>query len=168
MAKPAREADPERVALGQRIKEAARLVGTQAQAADAAGVRLTSLTRWITGENDPNFVSLSRLAKVAGVSLDWLATGQQPDAPPPDPPQAVDARLLARVTEAVATVYREERARLGPADLGRVSADILNDLVASCDHPTEYEAALKVLLVQLRRDLRAAPGPDTEAGKHSA
>jgi len=144
------------------------LIGTQAQAADIAGVRLTTLARWMTGENDPNFGALARLATAAGVSLDWLATGRQPDAPPVDPPQAVDERLLARVAESVATVYREERARLGPGDLARMSARVLNDLLASCDHPTEYDGALKVMLTQLRRDLRTAPNTDTQADKSSA
>lgn len=61
--------------IGTRIAAIADLYESRKQAAQAAGVALSTLQRWIAEEGMPAFDSLARLAMGKGVSLDWVATG---------------------------------------------------------------------------------------------
>lgn len=64
--------DPE---LGLRIEAAAKIVGTRVDAAKAAGISDDQLARMIDGTSQPSFWPLVALARAAGISLSWLATG---------------------------------------------------------------------------------------------
>ncbi|HDR1418902.1 TPA: LexA family transcriptional regulator [Pasteurella multocida] len=44
--------------------------------ASAVGVAQASLARWVKGEADPSRTNLIKIAEVADVSLQWLATGE--------------------------------------------------------------------------------------------
>lgn len=44
--------------------------------ARTVGVAVTSLNRWVSGEADPSRTNLVKMAEVADVSLEWLATGR--------------------------------------------------------------------------------------------
>jgi phage repressor protein C with HTH and peptisase S24 domain len=61
--------------MGTRISALADLYPSRKQAAQAAGVALSSLQRWIAEEGMPAIDSVARLAYSRGVSLDWIATG---------------------------------------------------------------------------------------------
>lgn len=50
--------------------------GNYSQFARAVGVAQASLARWVKGEADPSRSNLVKIAEVAGVSLEWLATGK--------------------------------------------------------------------------------------------
>lgn len=45
--------------------------------ARAVGVAQASLSRWVRGEADPSRSNLVKIAEVANVSLEWLATGKK-------------------------------------------------------------------------------------------
>ena len=62
--------------IGTRIRVVADRYLSRQAAADAAGVSLISLRRYINGEVHPPFATLARLALPQGVSLHWLATGE--------------------------------------------------------------------------------------------
>lgn len=62
--------------LETRIGALAELYSSRKEAAQAAGIGLSTLQRWITGEAMPAFHSLAQLAAGRGVSLDWLASGR--------------------------------------------------------------------------------------------
>lgn len=62
--------------IGTRIRAVADRYPSRQAAADAAGVSLISLRRYINGEVHPPFATLARLALPQGVSLHWLATGE--------------------------------------------------------------------------------------------
>ena len=47
-----------------------------AELARAVGVSDNAIYKWIAGRGQPSIVNLVALAKVAGVSLEWLATGR--------------------------------------------------------------------------------------------
>lgn len=53
-------------------------LGTRRQAADIAGVSLDAIIRYLRGENQPGFYVVSRLCEAAGISMHWLASGQEP------------------------------------------------------------------------------------------
>lgn len=61
--------------MGTRISAVADLYPSRKKAAQAAGVALSSLQRWIAAEGAPAIDSVARLAYSKGVSLDWIATG---------------------------------------------------------------------------------------------
>lgn len=62
--------------IGTRIAEVADRIGSRKAAAKAAGVSVSTLNRWTTGESVPVFAGVARLCMSAGVSLDWVAYGQ--------------------------------------------------------------------------------------------
>ncbi|MEJ1381376.1 MAG: hypothetical protein RPT95_10485 [Candidatus Sedimenticola sp. (ex Thyasira tokunagai)] len=64
--------------IGTRISAASKLVGTRKSAALAAQVSTDSLQRYIREEVQPPFEAMVGLCNAAGVSLEWLATGVDP------------------------------------------------------------------------------------------
>lgn len=79
------------------------------------------------------------------------------DVAAPPAPAALDEELLARVGEEIADLYRQENARISPRQLARLQAQFYNDLITTYDDPSERVVGLKVMLQQLRRDLRVPP-----------
>lgn len=63
------------VGFAKRLKEAARRVGGQAELARLAGVPKATMASYARGGSEPNVERLVTLAKSAGVSVEWLATG---------------------------------------------------------------------------------------------
>lgn len=51
-------------------------IGTQAKAGEIAGVTDEQIARWRDGLSKPNFFGITRIARAAGLSVDWLATGE--------------------------------------------------------------------------------------------
>lgn len=52
-------------------------IGTLQNAARIAGVTAEQVAKWRDGKAKPSFKAVASLANVAGVSLDWLATGRE-------------------------------------------------------------------------------------------
>ncbi|MDA8230384.1 MAG: hypothetical protein M0006_03505 [Magnetospirillum sp.] len=76
------------------------------------------------------------------------------------PSMAVDGELNARIVEAVAATYKDVGGAISPRDLGRVAAEIYNDVVAAgLETWDEKMVALRVAIGQLRRRLLTAPAP---------
>lgn len=63
-------------AFFNRIREAVTLIGNQNKAADKMGIAVSSVARWYKGEADPSRTNLVKLARAAGVNVQWLATGE--------------------------------------------------------------------------------------------
>jgi hypothetical protein len=80
----------------------------------------------------------------------------------------IDPRLLAAVHKGIAEVYRFENARISADPLADEVARIYDDLVATYDNPEERLTGLKVMLHQLRRDLRTAPGANEDRSKKAS
>lgn len=159
--------------LGSRLAAVADLLGHRKDAAAKADVSYVQLARYIRGASMPPLDVAGRLCQAAGVSLDWLLTGEgemrradQTSAAAPARGGAFDEELHALVVDGITVVYKEEGARLPPSSLGRLAARIHGDLAAAYDDPDDRKMALKLALQQLRRDLRQAP--TQTQGKHSA
>lgn len=58
-----------------RLRYTLDLLGTRREAADVAGVSLDAITRYLRGDNQPGFLTISKICDAAGVSMHWLATG---------------------------------------------------------------------------------------------
>lgn len=73
--------------FGERIEELARLLGGKRELARKAGVPEASLYRALSGSTTLKSDHAARLAKAAGVRLEWLVTGEGPmregEAPAP-------------------------------------------------------------------------------------
>lgn len=62
--------------FGKRLLECVDKIGGVGKACEAAGITYTTLTRWKDGTSDPKMSNIIAFAKAAGVSLDWLMTGE--------------------------------------------------------------------------------------------
>jgi len=70
------ETDAKNVEIGRRLETVVEMIGSNGLAAEAAGVSVSTLQRYIRGEVSAPFVALAGIARRSGVSLDWLATGE--------------------------------------------------------------------------------------------
>lgn len=109
--------------VGTRLREVEKLFRNREEAARAAGVAKSTFQRWVEGKADPSFHGLARLAAKTGVSLDWLATGWEPDPETGSPVPAdcgagrvesVDEALLGNVVEGLERFLDDEDLRLRP------------------------------------------------------
>lgn len=84
-------------ALKQRLVDARTALGWTAQAAaDAAGIPVDTLKNWETRGMEPGSLTLAKLARAYGVSLDWLL-GLTHDVRDPPGCIVLDRELLERV-----------------------------------------------------------------------
>jgi phage repressor protein C with HTH and peptisase S24 domain len=65
--------------VGTRIGDVINMVGGNVAAGKIAGVSDEQVGRWKNGRSKPNFFGLAALAEKAGVSLDWINTGKEPE-----------------------------------------------------------------------------------------
>jgi len=76
--------------IGDRLRDARELKGMeQAALAQKAGVVTRTLQRWEKGEQVPDGLSLTTIAKVTGVQPSWLLTGDGEMYPQPSRPENV-------------------------------------------------------------------------------
>ena len=145
--------------LGTRLREVENRFKNRAEAAKAAGVAKSTLQNWIEGKADPSFQGLAALAKAANVSMDWLATGGQPDTTDSEATaQEIDGKLMGLALEGVKKLYAEENARLDDRSAGELATRIYAETLEKCegsDDPDDRKAALQLVLSKLRRDLRS-------------
>jgi phage repressor protein C with HTH and peptisase S24 domain len=62
--------------FGTRLRLIMQQFGSVADLARAVGVSDNAIYKWVTGRGNPGMLSLVNLAKAAGVSVEWLATGR--------------------------------------------------------------------------------------------
>ncbi len=88
--------------LKERIAAAVKKIGGQKAASLALGVSVRSISSYMTGDAEPKLLISTKLAELADVSLNWLATGKEPpESAVKYNPDAVDADLLKDVIELV-------------------------------------------------------------------
>lgn len=75
---------------GERLRQAAQAIGIT-RAAKAAGVPYTTLRDYMNG-GEMKFSSIASLARVCGVSLDWLAYGVGEEPTPPQTQEETPSR----------------------------------------------------------------------------
>jgi len=62
--------------FGTRLRLIMQQFGSVADLARAVGVSDNAIYKWVTARGKPGMISLVNLAKAAGVSVEWLATGK--------------------------------------------------------------------------------------------
>lgn len=135
--KPPSDIDEESLALGQRLNELAELVGGKKEMARLGGISEVQIYRYINGENIPSIRAISRLARAADVSINWLVNGIGPrdnaelEVSAPEPSIALDRGLLAHIIEAV---HRSDVLGAVPAEkLAKTISDVYAE-VATTEH----------------------------------
>lgn len=98
-------------------------------AASVADVSVDMLAKYIAGTSRPRFDAMVKLASAAGVSLDWLATGEGPKmrqaAQTPDSGGVEGARAPAREPEAPPVRRQRFLIEEAPAEIVRRVLDEL-------------------------------------------
>ncbi|KAG0165745.1 hypothetical protein DFQ28_010009 [Apophysomyces sp. BC1034] len=77
--------------IESRIDEVCRRIGGRSAAASVAGVSDDMLRRYVRGDSKPTFEVIAKLARAAGVSLDWIASGEDVTAASAKSGEAVQA-----------------------------------------------------------------------------
>lgn len=105
-------------------------IGTLQNAAQIAGVTAEQVAKWRDGKAKPPFKAVVSLANVAGVSLDWLATGEGlPEKDSLDEMVKdikVDADLMAEIVKVVNEYLDSLDRELPPEKLGKIYAYLYN------------------------------------------
>lgn len=114
--------------IGTRISELSKVLGNQAEASNVIGVSVPQLRRYIKGDNLPSFDVMARLCLAAGRSMEWLATGVDPEPSRPQPPsQAVRPEVVSLAVQLAEEAL--EGKRLEPPDYGQLVSLIYDALV---------------------------------------
>ncbi|CAA0088215.1 Uncharacterised protein [Starkeya nomas] len=117
------------------------------------------------GNNPPNGTTLLAIAGL-GFNPGWILTGIGPMRLADTPidresvETAIDRELMGRVVDSIARLYRELAISLSPVDLGRLSAEKYEEIAAASSDPAERMAMVKLMAVQLRKELLAPPQAD--------
>ncbi|ULJ69244.1 helix-turn-helix domain-containing protein [Wielerella bovis] len=87
------------IEFAERMAEVLKIFnGNVSELARQAGIKPPSAKRWLTGESDPQMSNLVKLARAAGVNVQWLATGegaQYPNQTPESVQQNEDVIMQA-------------------------------------------------------------------------
>lgn len=166
--------------ISARLKEVRSVLNLSQEAmALKIGLSKSAVKRLETGGNVPSGESLLKYAAV-GINPGWLLYGLGPmrmdgpsEAVPPDedaptPPPAITApELLALVTDAIQRSYKDAGASLSALDLGRLSAEKYNEIIQEIPEPEGWPVAVRMMAVQLRKDI-ASTAANPSARKREA
>lgn len=170
MADKFREEPSSAVDFRERLKVFRESLGVDQRAlAKLSGTAFRTYQDYELGKSPPKVAFLQKLVAL-GCDPAWLLS---PDADAPKlatglpaasgaPPKPIDPELFARVLDAIAQLYKSEGLAISLSDLGRLAAPRYDEIVISTDDPTERIAMIKLMLVQLRGEIRAA---EAEPGK---
>lgn len=168
-----------------RLKLAIDEAGGREQVAKRAGVSLSTLNKALNGVSEPGAGKIAAVVRATGRSLDWVFFGQVPNmdygiaesASPYEAPGEVgvfevgdevgsdelEDELHGRIIDTIMRVAKQVGATIPPIDLGRRAASIHRELVAATADHQERLAMLKLLAVQLRKELIAPSSAQSQA-----
>lgn len=167
----------------ERLRHAVHEAGGNRAVAKRAGVALSTLNDALAGTRSPRATAIAAIAEAAGRSLDWIFFGRVEISPPVrggfheagvpyEAPGEIgvfeigdevggeeqEDELHGRIIDTIVRVAKQVGATIPPVELGRRAAGIHRELVAATSDHQERLAMLKLLTVQLRKEL-IAPSP---------
>lgn len=144
----------------KRIRESRSL--SQADWSLEVDVGLATLKKIELDGNVPSGETLLKYARL-GFSPGWILTGAGSmylDQVGQPAGEAIDREIMGRVVDSIVRLYRELSISLSPIDLGRLSAEKYDEIVAASDDHAERMAMVKLMAVQLRKELLSGPSSD--------
>lgn len=158
----------------ERLRMAVAAGGGNQEVARKSRIPLSTLNSALAGLSDIRSSGLAAVARATGHSLDWIMFGEEAGRPASDAVSSVDAgevvidrEIFGRVVDAIQRLYKDEHVGLSGVDLGRIAAEKYEEIAAATGDPGERLAMVKLMVVQLRKDLtEAATAPGS--GKRSA
>jgi len=100
--------------MGVRISDLSKRIGTREKASKMIGVSAPQLQRYIREESSAPFDVMARLCAIAGVSMEWLATGQEQVPIRPEQSQDLSAETLKVAVRMVEGMLQATNRRLTP------------------------------------------------------
>lgn len=157
------------LALIDRLRECAKLAGSGTALSQKTGISRSTLETYLSGQSEPRLSTLRQIADAAGVSIAWLASGDETalTAKMPATSGAIDPELMGRVTDKILRTYKELGINILPVDVGRLSAKWYGLVAHIGDDPAERAGALAVLAAQLKAELSAPITPDTASKRRA-
>jgi transcriptional regulator with XRE-family HTH domain len=92
--------------ISGRIRKTIRESGGNAVVAEKSGVPLRTISNYTRAISEPKIIALSRVAKVCGVSLDWIADGAGPKERGATSPGAPDQETLRTALVAAEDLFK--------------------------------------------------------------
>lgn len=140
--------------IGSRIAATAVKLGSRKNAANISRISSDSLRRWIAEEVSPSFDGMARLAAAAGVSLDWLATGKEPQMAGASEPVerqlgSVDRQRLFDVVETIEEELAARRIDLAPSKKAKLIVLVYEEIAESEGAGVEYSKDKVIRLIDL-------------------
>jgi len=139
------------------------VVGGRKEMATLTGISKSAIDKYAQGRSDPSRSALMAMARAAGVSLQWLATGedeivgeneghQRPE--PAEPP--LDKWLFSRTIDGIRRVYRRVGGQIPTVSEVELGIEMHNRIAALAEGQEARHGALLMALDQLERDLQEA------------
>lgn len=115
--------------LGSRLSAVINYFGSRQKASSVAQRSSDQLAKYVKGTAEPPFSAVARLAVAAGMSLDWVATGNLDSVQAPAQPRQshdlnLDSDKLAEAIEAVDAALEALNSDLSPAARARVAVAV--------------------------------------------
>ena len=148
--------------------------------AEKTGIPAATLYNYRRGRGIPQIDEAAKIAEATGVCLEWLATGKEPmrlGVPDPAPakiesapapsgePVPLDHDFGGDVCAAVLELYRAERSYLPNGKIMAIALEKYEEIVSSADTDEERRAMLKLVLNQLRKELRSGAATTTKGNR---
>lgn len=131
--------------------------GSASAFAQKCGISEGSVRQYLAG-TIPRLDKALALARASGVSLEWLATGQE--APSVADATPIDENLLRRIIEHVLQTLSTSEGGLAPSAIAQVTAEIYVTITAlDLRTPAEQLTAIRVA-TRLHQRARPHPHPD--------
>ena len=146
-------------ALGSRIALAISLLD-ETDLPSAIGKSVKQIQRYAQGKSEPPVTAITALAAVAGVRVEWLATGRGPMRDDPaghmahaPSPVRTDGRLLSRLTERILAVHKEAGLDLGLRQAVELAAREHDRIVSVLSDSDDRLIGAGEVIAELRREL---------------
>jgi len=154
--------------LSARLKKLEESYANRSEAVKAYGLQKGAYERWVYARSSPSVEALAKIAKVAGVSLDWLAFGEEGQTTHErtgwyryDPPYNYD--WMWQIIDMLGDLYRMQGIEPEPDRLLHEAADIYGEASKIAD-PDERSRAISMATALMAKVIKPADLPKETPG----
>ena len=115
--------------IADRIRECAKKVGSGNELARLTGIKRRTLEDYMTGASEPKASALFSIAKISGVTLDWLIAGEgEPNKTVPEITAPLDMEALEAAISLTEEAAASVGAKLTPEKKAYIASMIYEDI----------------------------------------